>query len=140
MTENDSIPLDSPAALIAELTNCNQEIGEFEVAWAQAAGLLKAKEKRFERLYKSGLRGTTGRNAEERQATAHAAVEEVAPGLAEELEGLVGEVEEYKTRFKAIDRRSNNAQSLLSLHKEAARLESFVPRTDPSSMQAARNP
>jgi len=120
--------LDSVGALEDELASCNQEIGEFASLWASAAGELKRCERRYERLYRSALRGTEGRDVGERQATAHAAVEQIEEGLAETIEALVGEVEEYRTKFKAIDRRSNNAQSLLSLHKESARLESFVPK------------
>lgn len=126
--------LDSVAALESALATCNSEIEEFASAWATAAGELKQAEKAHERLFRAGLRGTQGRDAQERQAVAYTAVEEVAPGLAEEIERLVGVVEEAKTRFKTIDRRSNNAQSLLSLHKESARLESFVPKGGTGSL------
>lgn len=123
--------LDSVGSLEDELASCNQEIEEFASIWATAAGELKSSEKRFERLLSSALRGTEGRNAEERRATAFAAVDAVDEGLALRIEHLVGAVESYKTRFRTIDRRSNNAQSLLSLHKESAKLESFQPRGVP---------
>lgn len=120
--------MDSPASLTAVLEQCNQELAEFSVEWSGAARELKTAEKRYERLYRSALRGTEGRDVGERQATAHAAVEHVEAGLAERIELLVGQVEEFKTKFKVIDRRSNNAQSLLSAHKESVRIESFTPR------------
>lgn len=128
--------LDSVSALENALSTCNSEIEEFASNWAEAAGELKSSEKRFERLLNSALRGTEGRNAEERRATAFAAVDAVEEGLALRIEHLIGAVESYKTRFRTIDRRSNNAQSLLSVHKESARLESFQPR-DPNQATGA---
>lgn len=120
--------LDTVAGCIAELTECNREIATFAHEWSANAGQLKAKEKRYDRLYKAALRGTDGRNADERTATAHAAVEEVAPGLAEEIENLIGKVEEHKRLFETIERRSSNAQSILSAHRDSMKTEQFVPR------------
>jgi hypothetical protein len=106
-----------------ELATCNQELSEFSSDWARKTGELKELEKRYQRLYQAAMRNTSGKNAEERQATAHAAVEVVEEGLAERIEALVGQVENYKTRHKAIDRRSDNVRSILSAHKEAHKLE-----------------
>jgi hypothetical protein len=117
------VRLDSMVGCQRELAACNQELAEFAPDWAQKTGELKELEKRYQRLYQAGMRNTTGKNAEERQATAHAAVERVEPGLAERIEKLVGEVESFKTRHKAIDRRSDNVRSILSAHKEAHKLE-----------------
>lgn len=122
----DSIP-----GCMRELAICNQEISEFGHEWASEAGELKEAEKRYQRIYQSAMRGTSGRNAEERQATAHAAVETVAEGLAERIEHLVGRVEQHKTLAKVIDRRSENARSILSAHKEAAKTEPYGTHTMP---------
>lgn len=110
-----------------ELATCNQELSQFAHEWAQEAGELKELEKRYQRLYQSAMRHTKGRNAEERQATAHAAVEQLEPGLAERIEKLIGQVEGHRTLYKAIDRRSENVRSILSAHKEAAKTEPYIP-------------
>ena len=120
--------LDSIGGCITELTECNRTVAEFAPEWSQKAGELKAAEKRYERLYKAAMRGNTGANADERAATAQAAVEEVEPGLAEKIENLIGTVEQHKRHFETIDRRSSNAQSILSMHRRSANLEDFVPR------------
>jgi hypothetical protein len=120
------VNLDSIPGCIAELTDCNREVAIFAHQWATDAGELKLREKRYERLYKAAMRGTQGRNADERSATAQAAVEQVEPGLAEVIEELTGKVEEHKTLFKTIERRAGNAQSILSAHKEAQKTESYV--------------
>ena len=121
------VRLDSMTGCMRELAACNQELSEFAAAWATETGELKEAEKRYQRLYQSAMRGTQGRNAEERQATAHAAVESVEEGLAERIEQLVGKVEQHKTLAKAIDRRSENVRSILSAHKEAVKTEPYVP-------------
>lgn len=121
------VRLDTPVGCMRELATCNKELSEFAHEWARDAGELKRLEKRYERLYRSALRGTHGKNADERQATAHAAVEAVEEGLAERIEDFVGRVEDFKTRYKAIDRRSENVRSILSSHKEYKKLEDFTP-------------
>lgn len=122
------VRLDTIPGCIAELTSCNSEVAGFAHRWAEDAGNLKQAEKRYERLYRAAMRGTSGANADERQATAHAAVDEVDEGLAERIEGLVGSVEQHKRLFETIERRSSNAQSILSAHRRAAELDGFVPR------------
>jgi hypothetical protein len=120
------VRLDSIPGCIAELTTCNREVAEFAHEWAEHAGELKQKEKLYDRLFKAAMRGTNGRNADERAATAQAAIENEAPGLAEEIEDLIGSVETHKTLFKTIDRRAGNAQSILSAHREAQKTEDYV--------------
>ena len=122
------VRLDNPGGCVAELTECNQEVAEFCHDWAADAGRLKTLEHRYKRLRTAAMRGTSGANADERAATAEVAIEEVAPGLAEEIEELIGKVAEYRTRFEAIERRSSNAQSILKAHREAGKVEEFVPR------------
>jgi hypothetical protein len=121
------VRLDSMPGCMRELATCNQELAEFAHTWATQTGELKQLEKRYQRLYQSAMRGTKGKNAEERQATAHAAVEEVDPHLAERIEELIGSVERSKTLWKSIDRRSDNVRSILSAHKEAHKTEPYVP-------------
>jgi hypothetical protein len=123
------VRLDSMVGCQRELAACNQELSEFAHKWATETGELKELEKRYKRLYQSAMRGTQGTNAEERQATAHAAVEAVEEGLAERIEHLIGKVEQHKTSAKAIDRRSENVRSILSAHKEAQKTEPFLPQT-----------
>jgi exonuclease VII large subunit len=120
--------LDTPAGCVAELAECNREIAKFDHQWSRAAGELKRLSKRYERLYKVALRATTGKNADERTATAHAAVEAADEGISERMEGLVEIVEFSKTRFAALERRSSNAQSILSSHREAAKMDQYVAR------------
>lgn len=121
------VRLDSMPGCMRELATCNQELSDFAHTWAREVGELKQLEKRYQRLYQSAMRATTGRNAEERQATAHAAVEAVEEGLAERIEVLIGSVERNKTLAKSIDRRSDNVRSILSAHKEAHKTEPYVP-------------
>lgn len=120
------VRLDTIPGCTTELTTCNQEVATFAHDWAREAGELKLKEKRYARLFKEAMRGTTGKNADERAATAQVAVEVVDPGLAEEIEGLIGNVESHKTLFKTIERRSGNAQSILASHREAQKTEDYV--------------
>jgi hypothetical protein len=119
--------LDTVAGCIAELTDCNREVAQFAHTWAANAGKLKAAQAKYQRLYRAAMRGTSGRNADERAAVADAAVEEVAPGLAEQIEELIGSVETCKRHFDTIERRSSNAQSILSAHREQARMDAYVP-------------
>lgn len=135
--ERQNVRLDTPQGCIRELTDCNSEVAGFFHDWAADAGRLKKLEKRYQRLYREALRTTRGKNAEERTGIAHAAAElsyyslagldEGEPGLSEQIENLIGRVEEYKTRFAAIERRSTNAQSILTAHREAAKLDGFIP-------------
>lgn len=120
--------LDSPAACMNELSAINVKLGEFGFKWAEDAGQLKGLESRQERLYRAALRGLKGHDltVQEKAAAAHAAVEELEPDLAERIEGLEGEVEKYKTRFKVLERRAGNAQSILAALRAEARLESGV--------------
>lgn len=122
--------LDTIPGCVAELSECNREVASFAHEWARKAGELKQAEKRYQRLYKAAMRGTRGGNADERAATAHAAVEEVDPGLSELIESLVGVVEEHKTLFATIERRSGNTQSILRLHRESHKTEDFVAAQD----------
>ena len=121
------VRLDSIPGCMRELATCNQELSEFAPDWATETGELKELEKRYQRYYQAAMRNTSGKNAEERQATAHAAVEQVEEGLAERIEQLIGKVEQHKTLAKAIDRRSENVRSILSAHKEAVKTEPYVP-------------
>lgn len=128
--------LDTVEGCVAELTSCNREVAEFAHEWASDAGELKMLEKRYERLYRAAMRGTKGSNADERAATAHAAVEaldeerrgEDDPAIAERIEELVGRVEEHRRLFDTIERRSSNAQSIMRMRREEGRLDPFVPR------------
>ena len=124
----DDQRLDTPAGCVSELAECNREIAKFDHQWAKAAGELKTLEKRYDRLYKSALRGTQGANADERTATAHAAVEAADEGISERIEELVGTVEYCKRYFGSLERRSSNAQSILSHHREAAKMDHYVAR------------
>jgi hypothetical protein len=120
--------LDSIPGCIEELSACNKEVAEFGYQWAKDAGELKRSEKLYERLWRAAMRGTEGKNADERSATAAAAVEslEAGAGLAEKIEDLVGKVETHKTRFKAIERRAGNVQSILAMYRMDRSLEKFV--------------
>jgi hypothetical protein len=120
------IRLDNVGGCIAELVACNSEVAEFSHAWSADAGELKMLEKRYERLYRSAMRGTQGKNADERSATAHAAVEATEEGISERIENLIGNVEACKRRFEAVERRSSNAQSILAAHRDAMRTEGYV--------------
>ncbi len=121
------VRLDTPQGCVAELTECNREVAEFAFKWADDAGELKTLQKRYDRLYKSAMRGTTGANADERAATASAAVEQIEEGLTERIENLIGSVETYRKKFDTIERRSSNAQSILKAHREGTKIEQYVP-------------
>lgn len=119
--------LDTTAGCVQELAELNAEVAGFAHEWARDSGELKRLEVRHQRLYQAAMRGTSGKNAEERQATANAAVEAMDEGLAESIETLVGKVEQHKRLFATIERRASNAQSILAFHRKAADLENFVP-------------
>jgi chromosome segregation ATPase len=118
--------LDSPGACISELSDINRELAEFGHEWSNLAGELKRYEREYDRLYRTAMRGIDGRNAEERQAAAHAAVEKVAEGLAEKIATLDGKVEDYKTRFKSLERRASIIQSVLAAMREESKIANFV--------------
>jgi hypothetical protein len=122
----DDAALDSVGGCIVELGACNREVAEFGHEWLRAGGELKATKALYDRLYKEAMRGTSGTNADERTATAHAAVEQVSPGLSERIEELIGTVERHRIHFTTIERRSSNAQSILSAHRESLRMENYV--------------
>lgn len=130
------VNLDSISGCITELSSCNREIAEFGHEWATAAGELKRAEKLYERLWRAAMRGTEGRNADERNATAAAAVESIegGEGLAEKIEELTGQVETFKVRFKGIDRRAGNVQSILAMYRADRDLQNYVK---PSSTPGA---
>ncbi len=136
---NDPTDLSSIPGCIQELTDCNIEVAQFAHVWANDSGELKRLERRYQRLYQAAMRGTNGRNAEERQATAHAAVEAMDEGLAERIEGLVGSVETNKRLFETIERRASNAQSILALHRKSADLDPYTPREFSTGPGALRN-
>ncbi len=120
------VRLDTIPGCVKELTECNRETAEFAHEWAQQAGELKMLEERYKRLKVSALRGTKGKNADERAVVAQVAIEQVAPNLLDDIEGLVGKVETHKVLFKTIERRASNVQSILALHREARRTEDYV--------------
>lgn len=122
--------MDTARGCASELAEVNAEIAEFAHEWSQAAGELKQKTKQYERLHRAALRGLIGDDMKvaEKDATAHAAVEREAQGLAEQIEELSGQVERYKVRFGALERRSSNAQSILALHRDEAKFNGYVAR------------
>jgi len=118
--------LDTPMGCVRELTDCNQRMAEFGQEWSREAGQLARLEKYYQRLFKEALRRVDGRNAEERTADAHAIVEKTEPGISSQIEQLTEKVEDHKFEFRVLDRRSSNAQSVLSLHRDEARLGEHV--------------
>lgn len=118
--------LDTPSGCVKELTECNQRMAEFGYQWSSEAGKLARLEKHYQRLFKEALRRVDGRNAEERTADAHAIVEKVQPGISADIEELTERVEACRFEFRVLDRRSSNAQSVLSLHRDEAKLGEHV--------------
>lgn len=128
-----TIALDTIPGCVAELSECNREIAGFAAEWAAAAGELKRLEKREKRMYRAALRATKGQNADARAAEAQAGVEaahnEAFPDedpIYERIEELIGIVGQHATMFQAIDRRSSNAQSILTSHRRSAEFEQYV--------------
>lgn len=121
--------LDTARGCANELAEVNKEIASFAFRWSEAAGALKENTKRYERLHRAALRGLISDKelkVAEKDATAHAAVETQAPGLAELIEELAGEVEQYKVRFGALERRASNAQSVLGMHRDESKFNGYV--------------
>lgn len=120
--------LDTARGCANELAEVNKEIAEFAYVWSHNAGLLKQKTKRYERLHRAALRGLIGEDLKvaEKDATAHAAVEDMDEGLAEEIEELLGKVEQFKVRFNALERRASNAQSVLGMHRDESKFNGYV--------------
>jgi chromosome segregation ATPase len=117
------VPLDSPQACTAELAAINEEIQAFSHVWAANAGELKEALKRYDRLHRAAiLKGKQGLTVAERDAAAHAAVEGYEEGLTEKIEELENKVEKAKTLFRTLERRSENARSILSALKAEARM------------------
>lgn len=119
-------PLDSPGACIEELSAINHEIAEFGHTWAELSGRLKKYDRQYSRLYQEAMRTVDGKNAEERQAIAHAAVAKVAPDLPPDIEYLEGQVEELRTRFRSLERRASIVQSVLAAMREEGKIANFV--------------
>jgi hypothetical protein len=130
MNDERKPSLDSISGCVEELSSLNVEVAEFGHEWATAAGELKRKEKLYERLWRAAMRGTEGRNADERSATAAAAVESIegGEGLAESIEDLTGRVETFKVRFKGIERRAGNVQSILAMYRIDRDLQKYSPQ------------
>lgn len=120
--------LDTARGCANEIAEVNKEIASFAHVWAENAGQLKAKAKRYERLHRAALRGLIREDLKvaEKDATAHAAVEDQAPNLAEEIEELEGKVEQFKVRFKTLERRASNAQSVLGMHRDESKFNGYV--------------
>lgn len=123
-----SFGLDNIHACVEELSAINVEVAGFAHEWARDAGDLKEAEKVYERLSRAAMRATSGKNADERAATVQVAISEVQPDLLERMEKLAGKVESHKTRFKSLERRSSNAQSILAAHRDMEKLTGYVPR------------
>lgn len=120
--------LDTARGCANELAEVNKEIASFAYVWAENAGSLKQKTKRYERLHRAALRGLVKEDLKvaEKDATAHAAVEDQAPGLAEAIEELEGKVEQFKVRMKTLERRASNAQSVLGMHRDENKFSGYV--------------
>lgn len=127
-TPSNTDLLDTPQGCVHTLTEVNREMAEFTHEWATAAGELKQKEKRQERLHMAALRGLIGEDMKvaEKNATAHAAVEKQEPGLAERIEELTRIVEESKVRFTALEKRGSFAQSTLQMHRNESKFNGYV--------------
>lgn len=130
MSDVGEIRFDTPRGCARELADVNREIQEFQHEWATDAGRLKEREGLYERLYRSAMRGLkdTKGTVQEKAAIAHLAIGEIEGGtnLAEEIEELQGRVERHKTMFKALERRSSNAQSILGMHRDEAKLAPYA--------------
>lgn len=121
--------LDTARGCANELAEINADIATFGHVWAANAGLLKQKTKRYDRLHRAALRGLIADKdlkVAEKDATAHAAVEAMEEGLAEEIEELAGKVEEFRVRFNALERRASSAQSVLGMHRDESKFNGYV--------------
>lgn len=118
--------LETPAGCRAELSEINAELGEFSHIWSDNAGRLKHGLKKLERIHRAAMLGIKHSKEKltipDKDALAYAAVEETAPGLLEEIEELEGKVEEFRTRFKVLERRASNAQSILGSQRDEAKM------------------
>jgi hypothetical protein len=119
------VSLDSVQGCMAELQAINSEVQLFSHVWAEDAGLLKQKLTLYTRLHRAAiLKADSGLKVAERDATAHAAVELTQPNLAGEIEELEYKCEKAKTLFRTLERRSENARSILSALKAETRMGS----------------
>lgn len=125
---SDEIQLDSPAACIAELSECNTELATFGAEWGVDAGKYATLEKRYQRAYKAAMRENKGANADERSAIAQEAAEQfLGADEVALMDELAGEVVKHEKTFKALDRRASNAQSILAALRDEARWEQVTP-------------
>jgi hypothetical protein len=121
-------PLDTPQSCFHELIGINLEIAGFGHLWAKDAGELKALLKREERLHRQALRQLRDKDMTVGEKSAQAAfmVSEDEPTLYERIEELEGNVEEYKVRFRAADRRASNAQSILKALERESDMQDYI--------------
>lgn len=127
-------PLDSPQSCVQEIISINISVAEFGFKWANAAGELKTLLQKEERLFNKQMRHLRKTKAAEwklltvddRKVEARFEVEEEDPKLYPRIEELEGEVEKYKTQFKALDRRAGNAQSILASIRNEEGIKDFI--------------
>lgn len=122
--------LDTAVKCVRELSEISRNVAGFDAEWSRAAGELVQKRKLYERRYRAALWARAGEDFKvaEKDAMAHIAVEDSDPGLAERIEELEGTVEQFKTRFKALELRASTTQSRLSAHRDMERLGEYVHR------------
>lgn len=133
MTETAE-PLDSPQSCVQEIISINISVAKFGFKWANAAGELKTLLQKEERLFNKQMRHLRITKAAEwklltvddRKVEARFEVEEEDPKLYPRIEELEGEVEKYKTQFKALDRRAGNAQSILASIRNEEGIKDFI--------------
>lgn len=132
-------PLDSPQSCVQEIISINIQIAQFFHEWANAAGEVKRLEAQIERLERKHyrhLRTTKPQLWEElkvadREAEVRFEVEEEEPTLYERLAEAEAKTEECKTKFRALDRRASNAQSILAGMREEQGIKDFVYHDNP---------
>ena len=120
-------PLDSPQSCVRELAAINTEVAIIGHEWSVEAGLLKEALEKRDRLKRTALLGIKEKlTVPEKEATAYAAIEQIEPGLLEQVEALEGKVEQHKTLFKTLERRASNAQSILSSYRDERKFGEYA--------------
>lgn len=136
-----SEPIDSPQSAVHEITSINVEIATFFHEWATAAGNVKVLSEQIEtmealvrrhlratrpEMWKKARAGEEELTVADRDAEIRFQVDETDEGIYTRLAKAEATVEECRTKFKALDRRAGNAQSILAGMRDEMGIKDFV--------------
>ena len=114
------MPNDTGHKAVEELKNVSRELAEFGHRWAEDTALLRAQEVAYEIEFAKALL-----TVKDEPMTVKEKEAKVVSMLSDKLVDLAviqGRVEAHKAKFRVLDRRAGNAQSILRYHEAETRV------------------